>query len=86
MFIFLSTICKHWFVYSWAFLTIFLGGHILILMNQRYFTDTPEYSHNLEPRMVELEQLGAWKRVLKKENIPKYHTNHYGVLFVLQKC
>ena len=62
------------------------GGRIFILMNQRYFTDAPEYSKNLEPRMQELEEEGQWKSVLKKTSIPKYHDDHMGVLFVMQKC
>ena len=64
----------------------FSGGHIFILMNEKYFTEAPEYSRNLEPRMLQLQEEGLWKRVLKKTKIQNLQNEHTGVLFVLQKC
>ena len=57
-----------------------------MLINQRYFTDAPEYAKNLEPRMLELQEMGLWKIVLKKTDIPKYYDDHMCVLFVMQRC
>ena len=66
---------------------IVTGGHIFIFINTKYLTDTPEYSRNLEPRMLELEEQGVWKCVRKEFiDFASYFKEEKGVLFILQKC
>ena len=63
----------------------FLGGHIYILTNGKHLKKHPEYTHNIETRMLELQDQGVWKR-LERRIEDNYANSYQGVLFVLQKC
>ncbi|KAK3103111.1 hypothetical protein FSP39_016574, partial [Pinctada imbricata] len=60
------------------------GGYGVIVIREE-FLDSPEYENSLENMMVELENIGIWKKI-ERSVVPKYFCHKSGVIYRFRVC